>query len=84
MDGSINLFPNPVKDKMTIQFESKKSIAAELVLLDIAGKQLICEHFRLNNGFNSRSIEMTGFAKGVYLVTIRSVDFTKTMCIIFE
>ena len=84
LNGSINLFPNPVNDKLTMQFESKKSIMAELAILDITGKQIISEHFRLNNGPNSRTLDLSGYAKGIYLVTLRSIDFTKTMCITVE
>ena len=81
LNSSINIFPNPVTDKMTIQFESKKSIMAELAILDITGKRLISEHFKLSNGLNSYTIDMSGFAQGIYLVNLRSLDFIKTMCI---
>ena len=82
--GSVNLFPNPVKDKLTIQVNSKKSIRANLVIMDITGKELIRDDIRLNQGLNNHTIDLSFFAQGIYLVSLQSADFTKTICIAVE
>ena len=84
LNGAINLFPNPVNDKLTIQLDSKKSITAEVSLLDITGKLIIRESFRLNGGANTHSLDLSELAKGIYLVTLSTNDFTKTLSIAVE
>lgn len=77
----INLFPNPVNDRLTIQVDSKKSINANFTINDITGKLLYSEDIKLNHGLNTQSIDMSSFAKGVYLFTIRSNEYFKTISI---
>lgn len=84
MNGSINLYPNPVKDRLIMQFESEKSIPAVISVCDITGKKLINESIRLNNGINIHTFDMSGYAKGIYLFILKSNDFTKTMSITIE
>ena len=84
LKGSINLYPNPVKDILTILLESKKTVNAEFIINDITGKLLYKEDFKLYNGINSQTIDMSRYSKGIYLLTVRSNDFTKTMSIEVE
>ena len=81
LNASINIYPNPVNDKLTIQLESLKSIPARFTISDITGKELLSDDFKLHQGLNSQTIDMSGFANGVYLFTVRSNDFMKTMSI---
>ncbi len=84
IEGSINIYPNPVKDMLTIRLESKKNLKSEFIIHDITGKELYRENFKLFNGINSQTINMSDFAKGIYFVTVRSNDFSKTMSIVVE
>ncbi len=72
------IYPNPVKDKLSIQITSAAGIETRASLFDNNGK--LVYHGRLNNGYNT--IDMTGFAKGLYLLTIKNNIETKTIKII--
>ena len=82
--GSLNLYPNPVRDKLIMTYECQKSIPAEVSVCDMTGKQLYNESVRLIGGTNTQTIDMSGYAKGIYLFILRSDDFVKTMCVTVE
>ena len=84
IDANIHLFPNPVRDKMTIQLDSKKSRKAVVTICDIAGRELLTEDIRLISGINSNVFDMSSFASGIYILTVRSGDFMKALCITVE
>jgi Ig-like domain CHU_C associated/Secretion system C-terminal sorting domain len=83
-DGTIHVFPNPVKENLTIQLETQKFTKAEISIRELTGKELYRRKLSIINGFSSESIEMNSFATGIYLVTILSDDFTKTISIVVE
>jgi hypothetical protein len=74
--GEISLYPNPVKDKLTILSNSQ----TEIKLIDIAGKEIlrqkVSEETHINWGGGSHhfyfiaEISTAGLSKGVYFVEI--------------
>ncbi|MBS1587788.1 MAG: T9SS type A sorting domain-containing protein, partial [Bacteroidetes bacterium] len=59
----INVYPNPVKDVLSIDYD--KSMNAEMVLCDMAGRVLLRRPL-------GHSLDMKGLASGVYMLRIRS------------
>lgn len=70
--GSLAVFPNPAQDKINLSFNLKKDTQINLMLSDIAGKQLISEHLEAPMGQNQMSFDVSGFAKGIYVLNINT------------
>lgn len=82
--GKVNVFPNPTSGKLNIQTESNKNTSAVLLLTDVPGRVLLREEIRLTSGLNTREIDLTGYAKGVYFLTLRSNDNSVTMSVMVD
>ena len=65
-NGSI--FPNPVKDQLTISLETPESVA-QINVVDITGKTLIKKEVNLNNG--TYSLNFQNLENGMYIVNIQ-------------
>jgi len=70
----VQIYPNPVKDRLTLTIFStgKQSLAAGI--LDQTGKLVRTFNLRLNEGLNTVSIPFTGYAAGIY--SLRYTDET--------
>ncbi len=84
LTGEINLYPNPVKDKISVSVTCKKKTKAVFFITDVTGKTLIHEDVELSSGSNTTLLNMESIASGVYFFTMQSESFTKTMSIIVE
>jgi len=58
---ALSLYPNPVKNMLYI---SPKDNISNIVLSDISGRRLLEQ-------YNANAVDMTGYASGIYLLTIR-------------
>lgn len=72
-----NIFPNPTNDKLFIKSTLNKITTIEIV--DFTGKIIL--HFKLNN---EQTIDISSFAKGVYLLRMTSDEITMTKKIVKE
>ena len=71
-DGTLNFYPNPAQDKINLSFNLKKDTQINVMLSDISGKQLISEHLEAPMGQNQMSFDVSGFAKGIYVLNINT------------
>lgn len=62
--GSISLYPNPTKDKLTIQSENEIS---KVRILDLSGKEVYSALPRSKNVF----VNTTALSKGMYIIEIQ-------------
>lgn len=69
LDGEMRLYPNPVKDLVTIQINCAAQSTIELRNLN---GQLVCK--KKMEG-TVQTIDLSAFGKGVYFITIRSKSF---------
>jgi hypothetical protein len=72
VNGIVSLYPNPVNDQLTVSFDSKESFEVEVVLTDIAGRQIIRENHLANQGLNKLTYNLERFGKGIYLLNLIS------------
>ena len=63
-------YPNPTTDKVTVSFTSESGAAGILKLVDMTGRELISNNFSIEQGLNSREINLDNIATGLYLITI--------------
>ncbi len=71
---NINLYPNPVENKLNITLESNKDLTDnyEFSIYDMHGKKLIENTIILND--NVLTIDTKGLSSGAYVLTIKSAN----------
>jgi len=76
--------PNPVKDLLTLSFESEQTASASVVVRDVAGKTILTKQIEAMAGSNSLSINVTQFPAAAYFVTLTIADSKQTFKIVKE
>jgi hypothetical protein len=72
--GVAKLFPNPVINVLHVQFNTLPAGEYNLSLTDINGKTILQRNNVHNNGKSSADIDMSSFAPGIYMLTIKKDD----------
>jgi hypothetical protein len=70
-DPGIKVYPNPVRDKLTLSFRQDKNTSGKMNVYNSAGtliRQITDLNFPV--GFNSRTIDFTGLQEGLYLLQV--------------
>ncbi len=80
----VNIFPNPTNSGFYINFYNSSSENATITMLDIAGKKIKQEMFKLQMGQNKIYYEAEKIAKGFYFVTIEISGYMVTEPIVIQ
>lgn len=77
---SINkVYPNPVKDFVTIELQSELSGAVKVSLFNILGSEVKkWDEFFLNEGDQKLKIDLSSIINGVYILKISTSDQVRT------
>ncbi len=82
--SKISLYPNPVSNIINIEVDSKISSEIEIEITQIDGRKILSQTSKLSKGINNSQIEVASFAKGMYLVNIKSEGSIITKKIVVE
>jgi aminopeptidase N len=77
----INVYPNPVLNKFTIE-NNGRAVEAKIVLKNSIGQNILLESKLLSEGKNE--INLSGIAKGIYILSIKAEGFTLNKKIVKE
>ena len=77
LENTINVFPNPANDKLNITTTSNQKITAQL--FDINGKLQITQNIE-----QTATIDLAGFAKGIYILKLSTNTQHLTKKIVVE
>jgi Zn-dependent metalloprotease/PKD repeat protein len=69
---SINIFPNPAHNSVSISFFSAKTENVELIVTDILGKSIFNEKLIVSNELFLRTIQLNDIEKGIYFISLRT------------
>jgi sugar lactone lactonase YvrE len=69
---TINLFPNPVKDNLSVQFTSTKADKLTLQVTDLQGRLLQQTDTQVGIGNVSLSVNTAALAKGSYVLLVKT------------
>lgn len=69
---SFILFPNPVTNVLNIKIQSNQNVDAVLKVIDINGKEILQQNLKTIKGETQQSIDVSAFAKGMYLIQLIS------------
>lgn len=71
-NGQISVYPNPVKDQLSVSFNSLVSSDVQTSLLSITGEKVAVYNWSARSGINYFSIDMGTISKGLYILEITS------------
>lgn len=70
--GEINIFPNPIADMATMEFDLNSNVVAEIGLYDLVGRNIATLYQgQLTSGHQSIPLNTRGINSGVYFVKIK-------------
>lgn len=67
---SINLYPNPAKEQVTLAIQSKENVQGSVELLNVSGQVIINENLGEFTGKSTSTINLSGVKTGVYFVRV--------------
>ena len=68
------VYPNPVADRVNIRIGVISAAQATILIFDLRGQVISSQPIRLINGENQFEIDLTGRAKGMYIIKIQGID----------
>jgi hypothetical protein len=68
--GVISIYPNPVKDNMSIALNAEKGGKGTLTITDLSGKTVLSTTVLLNQGNNNVPVSVSALAKGSYFLKL--------------
>lgn len=68
----VRLYPNPASDRTVIAYLSEHSGSYQLRVSDVTGRTVMEERKNCVTGSNTTEIDLTGLAKGLYIVRLKS------------
>ena len=69
-DFSVNIFPNPANNNLTIELNSDKNTSVSVKVTDINGRVYLSENIPVNSGMNKSSMDISALSSGIYFVSI--------------
>ena len=73
-ETSFSLYPNPAKNTVNINIESKKVQGLDIVVTDLLGKLIIKERQFVQSGSNELKLSISNLASGNYLIRLKTND----------
>lgn len=68
---AVKVSPNPVSERLNINFNSNEQFGAQLVILDVAGRQIAVQNVTILRGPNNLELPMSNVNNGIYFVQMR-------------
>jgi bacillolysin len=79
--NSFAVYPNPVKNKLTVYINAENSSRTELSMIDITGRTLLKQPMQINKGMNTISVNIPTLPSGTYIVKIHGLQSTKVQVV---
>ena len=80
----VKLFPNPVGDKLTLDFGSPKSTEINVAIFNANGQLVYSENKSIPRGYSKTELSFKGFVNGVYFVKLTGNLISRTYEIIHQ
>lgn len=82
--NNLNIYPNPASQQLNLSFVSQASDQVNISLVNMTGTKVYENVVQPNNAEFSSTIDVSGFAKGVYILRINSDEQDMVRKIIIE
>jgi uncharacterized repeat protein (TIGR01451 family) len=84
LNASLSVFPNPANNTINIKFEQKKSEIVHVKLINVTGQVMYEETSATRSGRYYKHLDITGLAKGIYLLQVTTDNGTVQQKVIKE
>jgi len=81
---SMVAYPNPTHDLLNVEFASENDETTTVKMIDAAGRLIYTESLNATAGANRTTIQVSDFAKGVYLLQLESSNKLEKIRVIVE
>ncbi|WP_242131616.1 S8 family serine peptidase [Aestuariivivens marinum] len=82
--ANVSIWPNPVKDRLHINFSSKLSANSKIELNDIQGRKVFSKVIGLKENQNNYTINVMNYNPGIYVLNISNGLYTQKQKIIIK
>lgn len=72
----LNVYPNPVTDALNVNFNVEQNQTVEIRMMSVTGETVYSNILSNVNGEINNSIDVSNFAKGIYILNLSSVEGT--------
>ncbi len=79
-----NLYPNPLKDQLNIDFDQTESKNITIQLIDIVEREIQRLELTTVIGKNSIQMDVSAFSKGIYFAILKSEEQSQTIKLVVE
>lgn len=69
-----NTWPNPANDYIYIEFAAGRKEMCDITITDLTGKTVMSSAFETTEGYNSKQINISHLAKGIYTMQVTASD----------
>ena len=76
--GDVNIYPNPVSGKLNIQWNALARETGVISVTDITGKLIQRNTLDITEGAGSATLNLSGYANGLYFISIKSASINYT------
>lgn len=80
----VNIFPNPVSEKLNVVFNSSEEKRISVKMLDITGREIYSNEILATTGENKVEIDVTGMPKGIYMAYVVGENLKEVKKVIVE
>lgn len=70
--GQATVFPMPVDDKLTIQFESPSQESAVMNVMDVEGRIVSTKSIELEDNINTIDLDVSNLTSGIYFISVQN------------
>lgn len=81
---NVSIYPNPATSDLNIEVNSTKNSVVEVDLLNLLGQTVLMEQFRMNQGMNTSTMNISNLENGLYIVRLKSGGDTFMKKIVIE
>jgi hypothetical protein len=81
---SLIAYPNPTSSNLTVEFTSDQSQDVNMTMRDASGRVVYNELKAVATGANATLIDVSTFAKGIYMLQLQSNNTTETLRVIVQ
>ena len=82
--NQFNVYPNPVKDQLNIDFDQTESKNITIQLIDIVGREIQRLELTTVIGKNSIQMDVSAFSKGIYFAILKSDNQSQAIKLVVE
>ena len=81
----LGAYPNPTSGKATVSFNAASESKYLVKVTDMIGNALVSDVVNAIEGYNTQDIDLTGVAKGIYMISVTAADgSTETIRLVVE